>query len=98
MGWRGEECKDQRQLNYQLQRHPDQVGNDRKREVRAGFRPRTPRGGFCGVSAPRAEVLLFRQKDPKPWAPGRGPSGAFAAVPKGLGCGTRFAQTVLASN
>ena len=36
----------------------------------------------CGVSAPHAEVLLFRQKDPKPWAPGRGPSGAFAPVPK----------------
>ena len=34
-----------------------------------------------GVSAPRAEVLLFRQKDPKPLAPGRGPSGAFAPVP-----------------
>ena len=25
---------------------------------------------------------MFRQKDPKPWAPGRGPSGAFAPVPK----------------
>ena len=36
----------------------------------------------CGVSAPHAEVLLFRQKDPKPWAPGRGPPGAFAPVPK----------------
>ena len=31
--------------------------------------------GARGVSAPRAEVLLFRQKDPKPWAPGRGPRG-----------------------
>ena len=38
--------------------------------------------GACGVSAPHAEVLLFRQKDPKPWAPGRGPWGAFAPVPK----------------
>ena len=37
--------------------------------------------GVCGVSAPRDEVLLFRQKDPKPWAPGRSPSGAFAPVP-----------------
>ena len=60
---------------------------DDRKERNAGFRPRT-----------RAEVLLFRQKDPKPWAPGRGPSGAFAPVPKGLGCGTRFAQTVLAPN
>ena len=25
---------------------------------------------------------MFRQKDPKPGAPGRGPSGAFATVPK----------------
>ena len=39
-------------------------------------------GRFCGVSPPHGEVLLFRQKDPKPWAPGRGPLGAFAAVPK----------------
>ena len=31
---------------------------------------------------PAREVLLFRQKDPKPWAPGRGPPGAFAPVPK----------------
>ena len=31
--------------------------------------------GECGVSAPRAEVLLFWQKDPKPWAPGRSPRG-----------------------
>ena len=28
-----------------------------------------------GVSAPRDEVLLFRQKDPKPSTPGRGPRG-----------------------
>ena len=33
------------------------------------------RGEACGVSAPHDEVLLFRQKDPKPWAPGRGPRG-----------------------
>ena len=37
--------------------------------------------GSRGVSAPHAEVLLFRQKDPKPLAPGRGPPGAFAPVP-----------------
>ena len=35
----------------------------------------------CGVSPPHDEVLLFRQKDPKPLAPGRGPSGACAPVP-----------------
>ena len=38
-------------------------------------------GGSCGVSAPHDAVLLFRQKDPKPWAPGRSPPGAFAPVP-----------------
>ena len=37
--------------------------------------------GACGVSPPHDEVLLFRQKDPKPLAPGRGPSGSFAPVP-----------------
>ena len=60
MGWRGYECEDQRQLNYQLQRHwiPDQVGNDRKREVRAGFRPRTPRS-FC-----------FGKRTQNHWRPG----------------------------
>ena len=52
------------------------------------------RGYICGVSAPHGEgkvwggsaprdaVLLFWQKDPKPWALGRGPLGAFAPVPK----------------
>ena len=35
----------------------------------------------CGVSPPHDEVHLFRQKDPKPLAPGRGPGGAFAPVP-----------------
>ena len=44
--------------------------------------PRAEGRNACGVSSPRAEVLLFRQKDPKPLAPGRGPSGAFAPVPK----------------
>ena len=48
---------------------PDQVGNDRRRK------------SSCGVSAPHDEILLFRQKDPKPLAPGRGPTGAFATVP-----------------
>ena len=43
----------------------------------------------CGVSPPRDEVpslcsgqaLLFRQKDPKPFPPVRGPTGPFAPVP-----------------
>ena len=90
MRWRG--------YNYKRQRPwiPDQVRDDRRgEEALAGFRPRTTwgrntcgvaaphdAGELCGVSAPHAEVLLFRQKDPKPGAPGRGPSGAFAPVPK----------------
>jgi hypothetical protein len=31
--------------------------------------------------APAGEVLLFRQKDPKPWWPWRGPSGALRRLP-----------------
>ena len=69
---------------------PDLVGNDRL--GRAGMTergrgacgvsaPHAEGGGFCGVSPPHGEVLLLRQKDPKPWAPGRGPLGAFATVP-----------------
>ena len=45
-----------------------------------GFGP-ARRGEECGVSPPHGEVLLFRQKDPKPSAPVRGPSGSFAPVP-----------------
>ncbi len=68
----------------------------------AGFRPRTTRGGGglrgfgparrgeedCGVSPPRDEVLLFRQKNPKPVAPGRGPQEGVP-VPRSLWCGLR---------
>ena len=50
------------------------------RNNRGGSRM-TGEGDSCGVSAPRDEVLLFRQKDPKPLAPRRGPPGAFAPVP-----------------
>ena len=55
---------------------------------------------------PAAEVLLFRQKDPKPFLPQRGPKGVpgEAFLPSG-GCATRSevkrhlsAQTVLAEN
>ncbi len=42
----------------------------------------------CGVSAPHDEVLLFRQKDPKPVAPGRGPQEGVP-VPRSLVCGLR---------
>ncbi len=42
----------------------------------------------CGVSAPHDEVLLFRQKNPKPVAPGRGPQEGVP-VPRSLWCGLR---------
>ncbi len=42
----------------------------------------------CGVSPPHDEVLLFRQKDPKPVAPGRGPPEGVP-VPRSLVCGLR---------
>ena len=45
---------------------------------------------------PADEILLFRQKDPKPFSPVRGPTGSFATVPKQEGSGTRYAQTTLA--
>ena len=54
---------------------------EREREAR-GVSPPHCEGEECGVSPPHGEILLFRQKDPKPWAPRRGPSGAFASVPK----------------
>ncbi len=46
--------------------------------------------------APADEVLLFRQKDPKPFSPVRGPLGPSASVPNQDGEGTRSAQTALA--
>ena len=42
--------------------------------VLRGFAPARRGDGDCGVSPPHDEVLLFRQKDPKPVAPGRGPA------------------------
>ena len=45
---------------------------------------------------PAAEVLLFRQKDPKPWWPWRGPSGSLRRVADFGGAQTRFAQTMRA--
>ncbi len=63
-----------------------------------GFAPARRGEEDCGVSAPHDEVLLFRQKDPKPLAPGRGPQrGCLCPGPGGVGCGTRCAQTVLAA-
>ena len=46
--------------------------------------------------APADEVLLFRQKCPKPCSPVRGPLGSSASVPNQDGEGTRSAQTALA--
>jgi len=60
---------------------------------------------LCGLSRPRDESLLFRQKEPKPCLPVRGPSepaqkpalrDASASVPNQDGSGTRSAQTALA--
>ncbi len=63
----------------------------------AGCRPARRGEEDCGVSPPHDEVLLFRQKDPKPVAPGRGPQrGCLCPGPWCVGCGTRCAQTVLA--
>ncbi len=58
-----------------------------------------------GVSPPYDEVLLFRQKDPKPFLPVRGPSdiaekqflrGPWSSTPNQDGSETRCAQTVFA--
>ena len=60
---------------------------------------------LCGVSSPRDEALLFRQKCPKTFPPLRGPSepaqkqalrGASASAPNQDGSGTRSAQTAFA--
>ena len=51
---------------------------------------------FEGVSAPHDEVLLFWQKDPKPFPPAHGPAGLLRPSTESHGCGTRSAQTVLA--
>ena len=46
--------------------------------------------------APADEVLLFRQKDPKPFLPVRVPPGAWSTTPNQDGSGTRCAQTTFA--
>ena len=63
------------------------------REVLAGFRPRTTGGGFCGVAAPRA--FCFGKRTQNQGRPG---VALWMPLPRSqlLGCGTRFAQTVLA--
>ena len=55
------------------------------------------------VSSPRDEVLLFRQKDPKPFPPVRVPAGKLRPGTELYGCATRSevqshlsAQTMLA--
>ncbi len=50
----------------------------------------------CGVSAPRDESLLFRQKEPKPCLPVRDPAGPWSTTPNQDGSETRCAQTVFA--
>ena len=47
-------------------------------------------------STDSGQALLFRQKDPKPFSPVRGPLGASASAPNQNGSGTRCAQTSLA--
>jgi len=51
---------------------------------------------FMQGFAPADEILLFRQKDPKPFPPVRSPLGPSATVPNQDGSGTRCAQTALA--
>ncbi len=51
---------------------------------------------LSGVSALHEEVLLFWQKDPKPFPLAHGPAGLLRPNTESHGCGTRFAQTVLA--
>ena len=46
--------------------------------------------------APADEVLLFRQKDPKPFPPVRVPAGELRPSTELYGSETRSAQTVLA--
>ncbi len=74
-----------------------------KNQVRFGVVEKTI--DLCGVSSPREESLLFRQKEPKPFLPVRGPSepaqkqalrDASASAPNQDGEGTRSAQTALA--
>ena len=46
--------------------------------------------------APADEILLFRQKDPKPFPPVRSPLGPSATVPNQDGSGTRGVNPELA--
>ena len=56
-------------------------GNDRERQNSAGFRPPHDEVPSTSLTLRSGQALLFRQKDPKPLAPGRGPKGAFTPVP-----------------
>jgi hypothetical protein len=51
---------------------------------------------ISGVSPPHDEVLLFRQKDPKPIPPCRCPSGPLRGSPRPAAAELAPAQTVLA--
>ena len=52
----------------------------RKERFMRGFGP-ARRGSFGFAPLRSGQALLFRQKDPKSLAPGRGPSGVCAPVP-----------------
>jgi len=65
-----------------------------KNQVRFGVFEKTI--DLCGVSSPRDESLLFRQKEPKPFLPVRGPAGASVSAPNKMARGTRCAQTAFA--
>ena len=58
----------------------------------------TGTGGYiCGVSPPHGEIPFVSAKGPKTMGARARPFGCLCPDPVCLGCGTRFAQTVLAS-
>ena len=61
------------------------------RELEGFFKRLSAERGF----APANEILLFRQKDPKPFPPVPGPAGSLRRTTEFGGCATRYAQTVL---
>ncbi len=65
---------------------PTPIGDPESLGFLAGFRPRTTRS-FC-----------FGKRTQNQWRPGGPPQrGCLCPGPGGVGCGTRFAQTVLAT-
>ena len=51
----------------------------KRNRLSAGFRPRTT--NVMPVASRRAHPLLWRQKDPKPFLPCRGPAGSLRGSP-----------------